>query len=67
MDIAAIDARLGWLKQLGVKGDRVRFVYARLPAVFTANKEHFQPQLEYLEGEELLVLSLIAAAGHGRM
>ena len=28
----------------------MRFVYARLPAVFTAELETFQPQLDYLEG-----------------
>lgn len=50
LDNAFIDDRLGWLKELGVKGDRVRFVYARLPTVLTADKDHFQPQLDFLAG-----------------
>ena len=41
--------------------DRVRFVYARLPAVFTAERAHFQPQLDYLTGdtEDALPVSIL--------
>lgn len=68
MDVAAVDKRLEWLRQLGVPNDRIRFMYARVP-VFTADLASFAPQLDLLkgwapEGKATAVGALVADKPH---